>query len=300
MKFAKQLKANTPLIIMTLPGILYFILFSYVPMFGIVLAFKNFNYVDGIWGSPWVGLQNFKFLLSSGVAFRIIRNTLFYSLFFLIVNKIIEVFLAIMYDSLSKSKLTRFNQTVSILPHFLSWVVVAYFASAILDPQKGILNQMLGTRIEWYNEAKYWPVILIAFDLWKKIGYSSIIYFSNIRGFDAELYEAARIDGATWWQQVKYITIPLLQSIIIIMVIMGIGGILHSDFGLFYNVTRNSGPLYETTQTLDTYIYNGITSQGGNVTLTSAASFFQSVVGFILVVTTNAIIRKVSPENAMF
>ena len=205
-----------------------------------------------------------------------------------------------MYDSLSKSKLTRFNQTVSILPHFLSWVVVAYFASAILDPQKGILNQMLGTRIEWYNEAKYWPVILIAFDLWKKIGYSSIIYYSNIRGFDAELYEAARIDGATWWQQVKYITIPLLQSIIIIMVIMGIGGILHSDFGLFYNVTRNSGPLYETTQTLDTYIYNGITSQGGNVTLTSAASFFQSVVGFILVVTTNAIIRKVSPENAMF
>lgn len=300
MKLRKQLKENGPLILMAVPVIVYYIMFLYIPMFGILIAFKNFNYADGIIGSPWAGLDNFKFLIMSGDAATIIRNTLFYAIFFLIFNKIVEIFLAIMYDSLSKSKLNRFNQTVSILPHFLSWVVVAYFAAALLDADKGVLNQMIGTKIQWYSEPKYWPVILIVFQLWKTIGYNSIIYYSNIRGIDAELYEAARIDGATWWQQVKYITIPMLQSIIILMVIMGIGSILRSDFGMFYNVTRNSGALYSVTQTLDMYIYNGITLTGGNLGLSSAASFFQSVVGFILVVTTNAIIKKVSPENAMF
>ena len=300
MKLKKQIKSNGPLLLMALPGIVYFVMFAYIPMFGILIAFKQYNYVDGIIGSPWAGLQNFEFLIQSGDALRILRNTIFYSLFYLIVNKIIEIFLAIMYDSLSKSKLSRFNQTVSILPHFLSWVVIAYFAQTLLDAEKGVLNQFLGTNIQWYSEPKYWPIILLAFQLWKTIGYNSIIYYSNIRGIDSELYEAARIDGATWWQQVKYITIPLLQSIIIIMVIMGLGSILCNDFGLFYNVPRNSGALYETTQTLDTYIYNGITSTGGNLGLSSAASFFQSVVGFILVITSNAIIKKISPENAMF
>ncbi len=300
MKFIKQVKQNAPLIFMTIPGIVYFIMFSYIPMFGIIVAFKNFNFAQGILGSPWAGLNNFKFLIMSGDAFTILRNTILYSLFSLIVIKIIEVFLAIMYDSLSKSKLNRFNQTVSILPHFLSWVVIAYFAQALLDAERGIFNQILGSDIQWYSEPKYWPFILMAFQIWKAVGYGSIIYYSNIRGIDSELYEAARIDGATWWQQVKYITIPLLQSIIIIMVIMGIGGILHNDFGLFYNLPRNSGALYSATQTLDTYIYNGITLAGGSLGMSSAASFFQSMVGFTLVITANAIIKKVSPENAMF
>lgn len=300
MKFIKQVKQNAPLLVMALPGIIYFIMFSYIPMFGLLVAFKNFNFSQGIIGSPWAGLNNFKFLIMSGDAFTILRNTILYALFTLIVCKIIEVFLAILYDSLSKSKLNRFNQTVSILPHFLSWVVIAYFAQALLDADKGIFNQLLGTKIQWYSEPKYWPVILMAFQIWKTVGYNSIIYYSNIRGIDSELYEAARIDGATWWQQVKYITIPLLQSIIIIMVIMGIGQILHNDFGLFYNLPKNSGALYSVTQTLDTYIYNGITLAGGSLGMSSAASFFQSTVGFILVITANAIIRKVSPDNAMF
>ena len=300
MKFLKQVKQNGPLILMTIPGIVHFIMFNYIPMFGILIAFKNFNYAQGIFGSPWAGLNNFKFLIMSGDAFTILRNTIAYSLVFLIGTKLVEIFLAIFYDSLGTNKLNRFNQTVSILPHFLSWVVIAYFAQTLLDAERGVLNQLLGTEIQWYSEPKYWPVILISFQLWKAIGYGSIIYYSNIRGFDAELYEAARIDGATWWQQVKYITLPLLTSIIIIMIIMGIGGILHSDFGLFYNVPRNSGALYSTTQTLDTYIYNGITLAGGSLGMSSAASFFQSVVGFILVITTNAVIKKVSPENAMF
>lgn len=300
MKFFKQVKQNAPLLLMAMPGIVYLIMFSYIPMFGLLVAFKNFNFAQGIIGSPWAGLNNFKFLIMSGDAFTILRNTILYALFSLIVVKIIEIFLAILYDSLSKSKLNKFNQTVSILPHFLSWVVIAYFAQALLDADKGIFNQVLGTKIQWYSEPKYWPVILMSFQIWKTIGYGSIIYYSNIRGIDSELYEAARIDGATWWQQVKYITIPLLTSIIVIMFIMGIGGILHNDFGLFYNLPKNSGALYSVTQTLDTYIYNGITLAGGSLGMSSAASFFQSTVGFILVITANSIIKKVSPENAMF
>ncbi len=300
MKFFKQVKQNAPLLLMAMPGIVYLIMFSYIPMFGLLVAFKNFNFAQGIIGSPWAGLNNFKFLIMSGDAFTILRNTILYALFSLIVVKIIEIFLAILYDSLSKSKLNKFNQTVSILPHFLSWVVIAYFAQALLDADKGIFNQILGTKIQWYSEPKYWPVILMSFQIWKTIGYGSIIYYSNIRGIDSELYEAARIDGATWWQQVKYITIPLLTSIIVIMFIMGIGGILHNDFGLFYNLPKNSGALYSVTQTLDTYIYNGITLAGGSLGMSSAASFFQSTVGFILVITANSIIKKVSPENAMF
>ncbi|MFA7636491.1 MAG: ABC transporter permease subunit [Monoglobales bacterium] len=300
MKFLKTVKKNGPLLAMVFPGVAFFILFNYIPMFGLLIAFKNFNFARGIIGSKWAGLNNFKFLVMSGDAFLILRNTILYALFSLIVVKIIEIFLAIMYDSLSGSKLNRFNQTVSILPHFLSWVVVAYFGQALLDSERGLFNQILGTNIQWYSEPKYWPFILTSFQVWKVIGYGSIIYYSNIRGIDSELYEAARIDGATWWQQVKYITIPLLQSIIIIMVIMGIGGILYSDFGLFYNVPRNSGALYSTTQTLDTYIYNGITLAGGSLGMSSAAGFFQSTVGFLLVIISNAIIKKVSPENAMF
>ena len=300
MKFFKQVKQNGPLLLMATPGIVYFLMFSYIPMFGLLVAFKNFNFAQGIIGSPWAGLNNFKFLIMSGDAFTILRNTILYALFSLIVVKIVEVFLAILYDSLSKSRLNKFNQTVSILPHFLSWVVIAYFAQALLDADKGIFNQISGSNIQWYSEPKYWPVILMSFQIWKTVGYGSIIYYSNIRGIDSELYEAARIDGATWWQQVKYITIPLLKSIIIIMVIMGIGQILHNDFGLFYNLPKNSGALYSTTQTLDTYIYNGITLAGGSIGMSSAASFFQSTVGFILVITANAIIRKVSPEDAMF
>ena len=300
MKFIKQVKQNLPLLFMALPGIVYFIMFSYIPMFGIIIAFKNFDFAKGILGSDWVGLDNFKFLIMSGDAATILRNTILYALFSLIIVKLIEVCLAIMYDSLSKSKLTRFNQTVSILPTFLSWVVVAYFAEGLFDAEQGIINSIFGLNIQWYSEPKYWPAILLTFQVWKAIGYGSIVYYSNIRGIDSELYEAARIDGATWWQQVKYITIPLLKSIIIIMVIMGIGGILHNDFGLFYNLPRNSGALYSATQTLDTYIYNGITQGSGTLGMSSAAAFFQSTVGFLLVITANAIIRKISPENAMF
>ncbi len=300
MKFFKDVKKNGSLLLMSLPAVVYFIMFAYVPMFGIIIAFKNFNYAQGILGSPWAGLRNFEFLIKSGDLTTILRNTILYALFNLIIIKIIEIFMAILYDSLGTNKVNKFNQTVSILPYFLSWVVVAYFANSLLNTERGVLNQLLGTRIQWYSVPKYWPVILMSFQIWKNVGYNSIIYYSNIRGIDAELYEAAKIDGATWWQQVKHITIPLLTSIIIIMFIMGIGSVLYCDFGLFYNVPRNSGALYSTTQTLDTYIYNGITMAGGSLGMSSAASFFQSIVGFVLVITSNTIIKKVSPENAMF
>lgn len=305
MKFIKDIRKNWSLLLMALPGIAWFILMHYVPMFGITIAFKDYKFSKGILGSEWVGLRNFEYLFKTNDAWVITRNTVLYNILFITVGAFIAVFFAIMYDALGKRKINRINQTVALFPHFISWVVGSYFVFTLLSADMGVLNKILGVfgvePINWYSEPKYWPFLLPVFYLWKHVGYQSIIYYSNIRGFDTEYYEAARIDGATWSQCLRYITIPLLIPIITIMFILHIGSIMHSDFGLFYLVPKNSGMLYSTTATIDSYVYNGITASGtGNLSATSAASFYQSVVGFILVLTSNAIVRKVSPENAMF
>lgn len=303
MKFLKDVYKNKVLLLMTLPVVIMVILFKYVPMFGVVMAFQNFKFSTGIFGSEWVGFKNFEFLFKTADAWIITRNTLFYNITFIVVGMICSVALAIVYDMLGKSRLNRTNQILVLFPHFISWVVGSYFVYAILSYDKGLANKVIkffgGEGINWYNSPQYWPFILLITHLWKAVGYSSIIYYSNIKGISLEYYEAAKIDGASWLQQVRYITIPLLKPIVIVMFILNMGSIFNSDFGLFYLVTRNSGSLHNVTSTIDTYVYNGLMS-GGNLGMSAATGLYQSVVAFIFVLTANGIIRKISPEDAMF
>lgn len=301
--FFRDVKRNLPLLIMALPAVIYIIMFNYIPMFGIVIAFKDFNYRKGIFGSEWCGFENFEFLFKSGDLAVMLRNTLAYNVVFIITGIILAVALAILFDALGKKLLNRINQTIVIMPHFLSMVVVSYFVYAFLSTDKGMINQFLTAlgfeAIDWYSSPKYWPFILWLVRSWSTVGWSSVIYYSTIKGFNSDYYEAARIDGASWWQQVKNITLPLLKPTIIVLLITSIGGILSSGVDLFYLIPRNSGALYPVTTTVDTYVYRGLL-QNSNVGMTSATSVFQSVVGFILVVTVNQVIKKVSPGDEMF
>lgn len=306
MKFINDIRRNNILLLLTLPAVIWFILFAYMPMFGIIIAFKRMDYSLGIFGSEWVGLKNFEFIFKSQDAFTITRNTILYNLVWIPLGTAAAVAFAIMYDALSRKKVNvvnKINQTLSIMPYFLSWVVVVYFAESLLNVDKGFLNKTIslfgGQPLNWYAEPKYWPFILTITNLWKTVGYSSIVYYASIRGFSNEYYEAAWIDGANWYQQVRYITLPLLKPILTIMLTLAIGGILGSDFGLFYIIPKNSGMLYSTTSTIDTYIYNGMTS-GGDLGMTGAVNFYKSVVGFVLVVITTAFVRRHSKENALF
>lgn len=302
-RFLKDVKNNKVLLAMTLPAVIYIIMFSYIPMFGIIIAFKDYNYRSGIFGSKWVGLKNFEFLFKSGDLYVILRNTIGYNIVFILLGIVLAVALAVLYDALGKSKLIKLNQTLSILPHFLSIVVIGYFVNSFINTDKGLINQFLTSmgkeQVNWYSEPKYWPYILTFVKMWMTIGWNSVIYFSTIKGFNSDYFEAACVDGATWWQRIRHITLPLLKPTIIVLLIMSIGGIMSSGIDLFYIIPRNSGALYSVTSTVDTYVYNGLL-KSSNMGMTSATSVFQSVVGFILVVITNAVVRRVSPEDSMF
>lgn len=303
MNTLKKIKQNKALLLMALPGLAWYIVFCYLPMFGTIIAFKQFDYSKGIFGSPWVGFENFKYLFATSDAMVITRNTILYNAFFIAWNILSSVTIAVVFNMLGKTKLNRFNQTVLLLPHFLSWVVASYFVFAILSVDRGVANKIIvalgGERINWYAEPKFWPLILFLCNEWKKIGYSSIVYYSTIRGFDTTYYEAAKLDGATWFQTIIHVTLPLMKPIITIMLIINMGSVMYSDFGLFYIIPKNSGMLYSVTSTIDTYIYNGMTGIG-DLGSTAAASLYQSLVGFILVMGTNLIVKKISPENALF
>lgn len=301
--FIKDVRRNFPLLMLTAPVVIYLLMFNYIPMYGITIAFKNFNYRKGIMGSDWTGFKNFEFLFKSGDAFTIIRNTLLYNIVFIITGILLAIILAILFDALGKKLLNRINQTVVIMPHFLSMVIVSYFVYSFLSTDKGILNQTLTalglSGVDWYTEPVFWPFILWIVNCWSTLGWNSIVYYATIKGFDTEYYEAARVDGATWLQQVRYITFPLLKPTIIVLMIMSIGHIFSSGIDLYYLIPRNSGALYSVTNTVDTYVYRGLI-QNGNIGMTSATSVLQSVVGFVLVVSVNQIIRKISPEDSMF
>lgn len=304
--FLKDVDKNKMFLLMLIPGIIWFIMFCYIPMFGIIIAFKDFNYADGIFFSPWCGLKNFEFLFKAKDIYLILRNTICYNLVWIPTSIMLAVCFAIMYDALAKKRVhpwTKICQTVSLMPYFLSWMVISYFVTGLLDYDRGIANKVLeffGLQpVNWYMESKYWPFILTVANYWKGIGYSSIIYYSTIRGFSPEYYEASWLDGANWYQQTRYITLPLMKPIITMMGIMSVGGILNSDFGLFYFIPKNSGLLYSTTSTLDTYIYNGMKS-GGDFGSTGAINFVKSVVGFLMIISTNAVVRKYSYENSLF
>ncbi len=293
-----------PLYLMFLPGGLYLLINNYVPMAGLVVAFKSYKVRDGLFGSAWNGVKNFKFLFATPDAWTITRNTILYNLVFIVLNTLLGIIFAIFICDAVNKKLKKTYQSAILFPYLMSAVIIGYIVFAFCSTQNGILNNtilpMLGKDpVSWYQESKYWPFILIFVNTWKGVGYGCLIYISAINGIDPSLYEAAALDGASKWKQIKHITLPSLVPTIITLTLMSIGRIFYSDFGLFYQVPRNAGALYSTTNVIDTYVYRGLMEQG-NIGMSAAAGFYQSIVGFVLVLVANLVVRKVSKENALF
>ncbi|RAP75566.1 sugar ABC transporter permease [Paenibacillus montanisoli] len=278
-------------------------------MFGIIIAFKHYRPIPGngfigsLLKSKFAGIDNFKFLFMTPDAWIMFRNTILYNVVFILLGTFVTVALALMISQLRSKMMRKWTQTSMFLPHFLSWVVVSYFVFAFLSSENGLISNMLehsgGDSIQWYMTPKYWPYILVIVYLWKSIGYGMVVYLASIAGIDESLYEAAIIDGATKWQQVKYITLPMLQPIILILFILSVGRIFSSDFGLFYQVPRNSGPLVDVTQTIDVYVYKALTGLN-NIGFASAAGVLQSVLGLIFILAANWIVKRMNSENSLF
>ena len=290
--------------IMMLPAILILLLNNYIPMFGIIIAFKNINYVDGILGSPWSKFENFKYLFMTKDALIITRNTLLYNSSFIVLNLVFPLTFAILLNEIKNRFLAKFYQTVMFLPYFLSMVVISYLAYAFLSDTNGYINNSLLPMldieaIKWYFTKDFWPYILSMVNTWKNMGYYTVIYMAAIIGIDEEYYEAATIDGASKFKQIFTITIPLLTPIITIMTLLQVGRIFNADFGLFFQVPRESGVLFPVTNVIDTYVYRTFLTVG-DIGLSSAAGLVQSVVGFSLVFLSNWIVRKIDSDNALF
>lgn len=293
-----------PFYFMALPALIYIFINNYIPMFGIVIAFKNYKVTKGIFGSDWSGLANFKFLFSSPDAFNITRNTILYNLAFIVIGTVAAIAVAILLNEIRSKVAKNVFQTFILLPYLVSIIVVAYVVYGFLSPATGYVNthilSALGIdAVSWYEEGKYWPIILVCVNIWKSFGYNSIIYVATIAGFDTAMYEAAAVDGATKLKQIVTITLPCLKPTIITLTLMSIGRMFFSDFGLFYQVTMNSGALIDATGTLDTYVYRALMERG-NIGMSAAAGFYQSLVGFALILLANGITRKISKENALF
>lgn len=297
----KIFRKNWQLLALCLPSIIATLLFHYVPIAGIILPFKQYRYADGIFGSKWIGLKNFTVFFRTPDMWRLVRNTVGYSLWFLFIGTIMNVFVALLLYELPGKKTKKLYQTAIMIPNFISSVMVGYITYAILNPSAGIMNQLLvklGMEpIDVYSNAAYWPLILTIVSRWQGMnGY--LMYYANLMGIDPALFEAAAIDGATRWQMKRYISIPSLYPLLCLMIIMGIGDLVSGDFGLFYNIPRNVGALYETTDIINTYVFRGL--QSGKFTLSAAVGLMQSVVGLFLTVGVNLIVRKVSPDNSLF
>ena len=291
-----------PIYIMMLPGLAYLVIDKYIPMLGLVIAFKNMNFKKGIWGSDWVGFKNFEYLFKTRDAWVITRNTILYNAAFIILGIIAAIFIAILLNEIKRKVFLRFYQTSVLLPHLVSWVIISYFTYAMLSIETGIINSRILpvfgiNEISWFTEPKYWPYILIIMNIWKSFGFSCIIYFSSIVGISSEYYEAAMIDGASRIKQIRHITLPLLVPTIITVFILNLGRIFYADFGLFYQVPMNSGALFSATDVIDTYVFRAMTS--GDMGRSAAAGFYQSFVGFALVMLSNWIVSRASKENAL-
>lgn len=301
-KVYTKFKNNAQLLLLCIPALAGYILFNYVPMAGLVIAFKRYTYKDGIFGSKWVGLKNFELFFISEDVRRILLNTMLYSLWFLVLGLFLKVVISLLLAEINSRKALKFFQTCITLPNFLSWVVVGFISYTIFHPTLGILNQirnLLGAAsVDVYSNPKYWPAILTIFESWKNVGMGSIVFYASLMGIDSSLYEAAAIDGANRFQQIWHISLPHLVSLVCIYGILGMGSLFGGDFGLFYQIPRNISALYETTDVMSTYLYRGI--QEGSYGLNSAVSFTQSVLGFVMVLITNLAVKKVSPENSMF
>lgn len=300
----KKLKKFLPVYLMVLPGFVYMFINNYMPMPGLMLAFKKFKFSKGIWGSPWYGVKNFTFLINSYDLGTILKNTICYNLGFIVIDTIFAVGVAIMLSEVNRKKLQQLFQTVILIPYLLSYVIISYIVYAFFGADCGMVNNSilipLGIQpVSWYTEASRWPGILTFVHVWKSFGYSSVIYFASILGFDRSYYEAAMVDGASTWKQIIYITLPMLKPTIVTLTLLSIGRIFYSDFGLFYQVPMNSGMLFDTTNTIDTYVYRGLL-ENNDIGRASAAGFIQSILGFIFVIISNIIVKKVDADNALF
>lgn len=307
-RFAKFTKDDFELTLLAIPTAVMVLVFAYLPMFGILMAFKNLQIVSGnffsaLFTSSWAGFSNFKYLFATGDASIIIRNTVGYNAVFIVTGIVIPVVLAMMLSQLLNRRLSKLYQTGMLMPHFLSWVVVSGFVYAFLAPGQGVADHILQLfhlgAVDWFNNPKPWPYLLTVLNIWKVVGFNTVIYLAAIVGISPELYEAAIIDGATKLQQARYITIPGILPIIVILLIMAVGNIFNGDFGLFYFIPRQSGPLYNVTEIINTYVY-GALSGTGNMGMSTAAAFFQSTVGCVMLIIANWVVRLINRENALF
>ncbi|MFB9275748.1 ABC transporter permease [Cohnella cellulosilytica] len=301
---ARRVIKYRALFLMLLPAAAVLIFNNYVPMFGVIVAFKSYNFDGGILGSPWTGLENFKYMFQTEEAWVATRNTVLYNAVFIFLNTVVAIFLAIALNELRNRRMAKVFQSSLLFPYFLSFVVVSYLVYAFLGGGTGFINKTilepLGlSSISWYSEAKHWIYILPLVNLWKGVGYTMVVYLASIVAIDQEYYEAAVIDGASKWKQIMKITVPLMMPVIIVMIILQVGRIFNADFGLFYQVPLNSGPLYPTTNVIDTFVYRSFLLNG-NVGMSAAAGFYQALVGLVIVFLANFTVRRISKENALF
>lgn len=300
--FWQQVQKNKTLLYMLLPALLYVIIFSYIPMFGITIAFKNYNYNDGIMGSPWCGLQNFEYLKISGKLWALTRNTLLYNLAFIVFGVIFEVGFAIMLSEITKKTFKKVSQAFMFLPYFISWVVVSTVMLNIFG-QNGVLSNILTyfgiEDFSIYQQVKQWPVVMVGIRLWKQTGYGTVVYLAAIAGLSQEMFEAASIDGANIWQKIRYITIPGLKPTIFIMFLLSVGNIFRGDFGMFYQLVGNNQLLLETSDVIDTFVYRSLITTP-NIGMSAAAGFYQSVLCFVTIVSVNWLVRKIDPDYTLF
>ena len=297
-------RINFALLSMLLPGAVALLLFSYVPMAGIIIAFKNINYAKGILGSDWIGFKNFEFFIKTPDAWLITRNAILYNTAFIVLGTVAAVGVAVLLDGLRTKKTSRFYQGVMFLPYFFSWIVISTLVFSFLSTDLGYFNKVLFpalgiSTVNWYIEPVYWPFIIVFTNLWKYTGYGSVVYLAAIAGIDQNCFEAAALDGASRWQTVRHVMIPLISYLIIIQVMLQIGRLFYSDFGLFYQVPQNMGPLFKATNVIDTYVYRTLINVG-DIGMSAAAGLYQSAVGFVLVLASNLVVRRIDPKKSLF
>jgi putative aldouronate transport system permease protein len=292
-----------PFIPMALPAVVWLLVFSYAPMFGLIIAFKNYKYDKGIFDSAWVGLENFRYLFATKAAREITFNTLYMNAIFIVSTLVVSIAVAILAYSIKNHFITKYYQSAMFLPFFISYIIVAIFVQVLLGNDTGMINRLLQSwgrpGVDWYASPQYWPAILALVNLWKSVGFWSLIYFAGLLGINPEFYEAAEVDGAGSWAKLVYITLPLLIPLVIINMILSVGRIFYADFGLFYQVTMNRGQLFSTTNVIDTYVYRSLVTTG-DIGMASAAGFYQAIVGFALVLGSNLIVRRIDPDKAVF
>ena len=301
--FWHELKKNKYLFLLNLPAMLYVLINNYIPMPGIVLAFKKYNYGKGIFGSDWVGFKNFGFLFQTGDIYRITFNTIVYNVVFIITGIIFQVAVAVILSEIKGKYFKKVSQTLLLMPYFITWVVAGAIVYNIFSTNYGLINTILTSmgkeKIAFMNMPEIWPFLFVIFRIWKGVGYGAVVYLAAITGIDQEIYEAAQIDGANIWQRIFHITIPCIKPTIMVLLLLDLSKVIHGDFQMFFNLTGNNPTLYKVSDIIDTYVYRSLI-QTQNFGMSSAAGLYQSVLGFVLIIVFNAIMRKVHPESALF